>query len=576
MTSAYSYIRFSTPEQAQGDSLRRQTAKAELWAQSRGLTLDNSLRDLGVSAYHGANRTTGALKTFLQMVEDGKVARGSYLIIESLDRLSREAVMDAATRLFDLIRAGIVVVTLSDGQEYSEERLRNDWTPLMFSLIVMARAHEESKIKSERVGEAWRQKKEIARKERHPLTKRCPGWLELKSGEFVKRQEQVEIVCRIFRETIEGFGRREIAGRLNAEKRPTFRTSEGRGKSNGWQTSTIAKVIQSRAVLGEYQPHSGTHRARNRRPDGDPIKDYYPKIIDEQTYWLAQKSVSDRRQQTAGRRGTAGAHLLRGLAKCSVCNGPMHIINKGKPPKGTVYLRCDANRRKLNCANSRSWRVDEIEDGLLLCLTSVKTTSFEGVIKSSATGDTAEEKIQALKAELEDLHRKNGVLLVLAETGDEQAISRFQQVAEQIKEKKKILKKEEKYLLLQSNFTDDNARLAEILSISESLPRMNLEEKRNAKIKLSSLVRTVVDRVNCDPCKGAYLTLMADKKAWRVHNPLHGTFAYQIDLSKGSGAIQLHFLLMRDPSTDALNAFFRGKAGHLMGKNGHQAIFPEN
>jgi DNA invertase Pin-like site-specific DNA recombinase len=32
MVKAYSYIRFSSPEQAQGDSLRRQTAKAEAWA----------------------------------------------------------------------------------------------------------------------------------------------------------------------------------------------------------------------------------------------------------------------------------------------------------------------------------------------------------------------------------------------------------------------------------------------------------------------------------------------------------------------------------------------------------------
>ncbi len=45
-------------------------------------------------------------------------------------------------RLFDLIRAGVIVVTLSDGQVYSEERLRTDWTPLIVSIAVMARAHE--------------------------------------------------------------------------------------------------------------------------------------------------------------------------------------------------------------------------------------------------------------------------------------------------------------------------------------------------------------------------------------------------------------------------------------------------
>src|ERR1700758_3473375 len=50
---AYSYIRFSSPEQAKGDSLRRQTEAAEAYAKERGLSLDSSLtfRDLGISAF---------------------------------------------------------------------------------------------------------------------------------------------------------------------------------------------------------------------------------------------------------------------------------------------------------------------------------------------------------------------------------------------------------------------------------------------------------------------------------------------------------------------------------------------
>jgi hypothetical protein len=49
----YSYTRFSTPEQAQGDSYRRQTEAAAKWAKQRGLILDDALSffDEGVSAY---------------------------------------------------------------------------------------------------------------------------------------------------------------------------------------------------------------------------------------------------------------------------------------------------------------------------------------------------------------------------------------------------------------------------------------------------------------------------------------------------------------------------------------------
>jgi DNA invertase Pin-like site-specific DNA recombinase len=107
MTSAYSYVRFSTPEQIKGDSLRRQLAASEAYAEAHGLELDSSLsmRDLGVSAYRGANRTKGALGAFLKQVEMGAIPAGSVLLVESLDRLTREQAVDAH-RLFLSIIGG--------------------------------------------------------------------------------------------------------------------------------------------------------------------------------------------------------------------------------------------------------------------------------------------------------------------------------------------------------------------------------------------------------------------------------------------------------------------------------------
>src|SRR5947207_4529925 len=98
--TAYSYIRFSHPSQAEGDSLRRQTEAAAEWCQKHGVRLDEtiSLRDLGRSAYTGAHRKNPdrhALAAFLKLVESGKVPRGSYLVIENLDRLSREHIQPA-------------------------------------------------------------------------------------------------------------------------------------------------------------------------------------------------------------------------------------------------------------------------------------------------------------------------------------------------------------------------------------------------------------------------------------------------------------------------------------------------
>ena len=58
---AYSYVRFSTPEQAQGDSYRRQIESAEEYARLHDLEMDAKLRfaDRGLSAYRGANAEIG-------------------------------------------------------------------------------------------------------------------------------------------------------------------------------------------------------------------------------------------------------------------------------------------------------------------------------------------------------------------------------------------------------------------------------------------------------------------------------------------------------------------------------------
>src|SRR5438874_8702267 len=92
---AFSYIRFSTPEQLKGDSLRRQLDLSAKYAKQHGLVLDEGLtfRDLGVSAFDKSNLGSGGkLRAFLDAVEQGLVPPGSLLLVESLDRLSRAQV----------------------------------------------------------------------------------------------------------------------------------------------------------------------------------------------------------------------------------------------------------------------------------------------------------------------------------------------------------------------------------------------------------------------------------------------------------------------------------------------------
>src|SRR5262249_43500699 len=91
---AFSYVRFSTPEQSKGGSLERQRGLSQAYCERKGLALDNTLtlHDLGVSAFRGDNAKQGHLAAFLEAVTIGKVPQGSVLIVESVDRISRQGI----------------------------------------------------------------------------------------------------------------------------------------------------------------------------------------------------------------------------------------------------------------------------------------------------------------------------------------------------------------------------------------------------------------------------------------------------------------------------------------------------
>lgn len=93
---AYSYLRFSTPEQQKGDSFRRQTALAEAYCLKRGLVLDDTLKfhDIGVSAFRGMNAVDGHLGRFVEHVRSGEVPQGSFLLgREPINRIPKAALI---------------------------------------------------------------------------------------------------------------------------------------------------------------------------------------------------------------------------------------------------------------------------------------------------------------------------------------------------------------------------------------------------------------------------------------------------------------------------------------------------
>ncbi|MEM9277780.1 MAG: recombinase family protein [Pseudomonadota bacterium] len=388
---AYSYIRMSTDIQLKGDSLRRQLEASEKFAGEHNLELveDFNLRDIGVSAFKGKNIVEGKLGTFIQAVENGDIDRGSYLLVESLDRLSRQETFKSLKLFLEILDLGVNIATLSDGFVFKSDNVNE--MQLMMSILIMSRAHEESQIKkSHRIGAAWANKRKDGSVK---LTKTCPAWLELNEDRksFTVLRDKSKIVKRIFQLAADGYGNSRIAKRFNTEGVPTL------GRSKGWYTSTIDKTLKNRAVLGEFQPHKLVDR--KRVPEGDPIPGYFPKIIDETLFYEVEAARQLRKISGSGRKGKFNSNLFSGIAKCGYCGAPMQYVDKGKGPKGGQYLVCSDAQRGLPCIN-KGWRYKDFEE---LFLTYVEELDLKKILAGKQDNTelkALEDRLVILKGEL--------------------------------------------------------------------------------------------------------------------------------------------------------------------------------
>lgn len=400
---AYSYVRMSTRKQLRGDSLRRQLERSKAFADEHSLLLDDSLQDLGVSAWKGRNFKTGALGRFLAMVESGQIPKGSYLLIESLDRLSREAVPDALTLFMAIINAGIVIVTLGeDRQIYSRDRLNGDWTKLIIGLAVMSRGHEESQTKSERISAVAKRKRQQAREGKGQITGITPAWIDAERIDtnryaFTLNQHAATLKA-IYEMAACGLGATVIARKLNADGVPAFKSKDG------WYQSIIKALLTRHDVIGTFQPH----RMQNgkRVPDGDPIENYFPAAIDKNLFLRVQTIRSN--PGRPGRKGNAFANLFTGLCHCAHCGGTMTMkMSRVKGNENGRYLVCANYVRGHRCADgNRHFRYEPLEVAIL---DHVREINLAETLQAERFDDVRrelDETIAGLTLELEELRRK--------------------------------------------------------------------------------------------------------------------------------------------------------------------------
>ncbi|EBU5560315.1 recombinase family protein [Salmonella enterica] len=345
MTKLYSYIRFSSSRQADSSSYERQKRTAKEIAEKYGLELVTSYQDLGVSAFKGANSKTGALSRFLD--EIGKsVPVGSWLVVENLDRISRQSIIEAQELFLSIIRRGITIVTGMDGKVYSKESVNANPLDLLLSVMMFARANEESQTKRNRTNSSA-----LLKIKAHQQNPQSPAvaieeigknmwWTDTTSGYVLPHPVYFPILQKIVKMKQEGHSTGSVLDYLNEHHTPPAPTSNKQHRK--WSIAMVSRLFKTKALIG----------VKEVNVDGVQyeLKDYYPRVLSDSEYYFLKNNLI-KKAWSFGHAQEKTIPLLSGigLLKCAHCGSPMV---KRKAANGKV------EQYRYTCDGEGSGRTD--------------------------------------------------------------------------------------------------------------------------------------------------------------------------------------------------------------------------
>jgi DNA invertase Pin-like site-specific DNA recombinase len=348
---AYSYRRFSSQNQSNNTSLERQLEDAQEVCSEKGWTLIDLPPDAGVSAFKGANIVKGTLGTFLKKVKQGEVSKGSVLIIEKLDRFSRNEIDLVIPDFLSLLQSGVEIFSCVDKTHYTLADIRRNPMMLNYAVMAMAMANDYSKSLGNRITKSFDIRLAQCQKgHKMNLGSWKPYWIdfigeEKQPGSF-KLNDHAETIERIVTEYLDGRSMYQIARGLIADKVPTLLGGK-------WAQGTVANLLRHQCLLGDVTIK------------GQLLRGYFPAVITE----AQQKKLDAKLNENRQRKGGDGAsdyvaNLFRNRCKCSHCGG---TITTAKSSSERLYT-CKT-KRVGQCPSKYSVKVSEVElDFFLLYL----------------------------------------------------------------------------------------------------------------------------------------------------------------------------------------------------------------
>lgn len=343
-TRVYAYIRFSTDTQADGFSFERQREAVFAWTRPYGIPDERVefIEDAGYSAFTGAHISRGALGKLLKRVQNSPRNGNELVLFEAVDRSSREGPFLFSYMVGSFLNAGLFIHFLDERHPFSKQYPADPTLELKLTIYASV-AKQESSRKSVFSSNNWKNKRRKAAENGTILTKECPRWLTVQDGKFIVDKDRVAAIRAVFDLGKAGWGVGKIVRHANQQRWSVP------GNGNIWHTSLLNRLFSNRALLGEFQPH--VRRDGKRVPEGGPISDYYPAVIDSDLFY-AVRAARSTLAQFPNRRDENNYNYLQGLGRCE-CGGTWRRINKNSG-KQRGYAQYSCSNRQLGLSKCKN------------------------------------------------------------------------------------------------------------------------------------------------------------------------------------------------------------------------------
>lgn len=356
----YAYVRYSTIAQAAGESVDRQISPLKQFTDEVGVQIMEIIIDEGVSSYKGKNVNKGKFKEILSRIESGVIRKGDYIVVESIDRITRQRVSDGVELLQGILKKGIRIYTTIDRICYSYDREEDDLQNIVMIALIAKRANEESVTKSRRRKDVWTKHKKLAAEGVARINRKKPpyglSFDESISGFVINEGEAAEIK--------EIFNLLKYMGVSNAIK------SVNRNSKRKWANRHVMHMIDSQYPLGVLRSQRRT--SNDKKELIEYIEGYYPALVTQAEFNEAVAAMKSRRdRKDYGNTSSEDFNIFRSVVKCGCCGSSL-VFEKQKNPKGIpyFYLHC-YSRKELKGGCDQRFRFDLAFGMLLLFVSAV-------------------------------------------------------------------------------------------------------------------------------------------------------------------------------------------------------------